>query len=85
MDANEIVKEYKAGQRHFTRASLGYAALTGAILCEADLIRADLRGAILRGTHLGYANLTRAKLIAEQLDKALPPQGVTMPAGTEYP
>jgi Pentapeptide repeats (8 copies) len=89
MDAHEILRRYRAGER----VDLGGAWLVGAVLTGADfrranfdgafldfarLQKADLRGATLEGADARGANLTAVKLNDKKL------RGATMPDGSTH-
>jgi len=75
-NATELLNQYAAGKRDFTRIELSVvdlrsANLKGADLSYAELGKADLSGANLRGVDLGYANLNEANLSGTNLRGAI--------------
>ena len=94
MEAQELVRRYKAGERDFSKvellgANLSEADLSDVNLSGANLFRADLRGANLMEAVLGKADLRGAYLIGakvtnEQIAQAKSLEGATMPDGTKH-
>ena len=66
------------------RANLSSAALIGAHLIRTDLEQVNLRDADLSGAHLTGANLTKALVTSEQLEKCKSLREATMPNGQPY-
>jgi uncharacterized protein YjbI with pentapeptide repeats len=70
LNAEELLKCYKAGERDFTGINLTYGNLYTENLSGANLSRANFSGISLIRTNLTGANLTGAELSAAILDNA---------------
>ncbi len=74
--AAQLIDQYRAGVRNFSRANLNQcdlqgANLRGADLSYAELTEANLQTANLRGADLSYADLEQANLEDADLRGAL--------------
>ncbi|MCJ7736005.1 MAG: pentapeptide repeat-containing protein [Anaerolineae bacterium] len=79
MKGREVLRNYRIGERNFSRARLANAILYGADLRRADLTETNLEDADLRG-----ANLFKAVVEQHQLDQAKYLEHVILPDGTRY-
>jgi uncharacterized protein YjbI with pentapeptide repeats len=70
LNADELSKRYKAGERDFTGINLTYGSLYTENLSGANLSRANLSGISLSRANLTGVNLTCAELSAAILDGA---------------
>jgi hypothetical protein len=70
MKGRQVIRQYKAGERRFSRATLRSANLVGAILRNIDLSFANLEKADLRSANLSGANLTGCDLTEADLRDA---------------
>jgi uncharacterized protein YjbI with pentapeptide repeats len=91
MEAKELIRRYRAGEREFAGATLSEADLQGADLHEANLAganlsHAQLREVYLRTANLSHANLEGANVAPGQLtwEVTLKLDGATMPDGTKH-
>jgi uncharacterized protein YjbI with pentapeptide repeats len=74
--ATQLIDQYRAGMRNFSRASLNQCDLQGvnlrgADLSYAELTEANLQAANLRGVDLSYADLEQTNLEEADLRGAL--------------
>ena len=70
MKVNDLLKQYRNGNRYFLGADLYGADLTGADLHWADLHEANLHWADLHEANLHWANLRKANLTGADLHGA---------------
>jgi hypothetical protein len=69
VQAQELLRRYRGGERGFANADLRYADLQGADLRHVDLRRANLAGANLKRANLFQADLEEANLSEANLEE----------------